>query len=103
MLLLKGAGEGIGAPTGLHHALPSALCPRGVSKPLTLRLATELLAAAELPHADGLVVATAAAAAESAYGADSVEFVAFAVVDNWDTGVSGALSTGRERVSSAHV
>ncbi len=105
MLLLKGTGEGIEAPMGLHHALPSALCPRGVSKPLTLRLATGLLAAAELPHAGGLVIATAAAAAESACVADSVCCATFAVADTWVTEVSGALGTscGREGVTSADV
>ena len=103
-LLLKGIGEGTEAPMGLHHALPSALCPRGVSNPLTLRLATGLLAAAELPHADGLVIATAAAA-ESACGADSACCATFAIVDSWLAGVSGALGTGcgREGVTPADV
>ena len=104
MLLLEGTGEGIRAPMGLHHALPSALCPRGVLNPLTLRLATGLLAATELPHADGLVIATAAAA-ESACGADSACCATFAIVDSWLAGVSGALGTGcgREGVTPADV
>lgn len=103
VLLPKGTGEGTEAPMGLHHALPSAFCPRGVSKPLTLRLATGLLAAAELPHAAGLIIA-AAAAAESAC-ADSVCCAAFATVDSWATGLGGALGTGceHEGVSSADV
>lgn len=94
MLLLKGTADANEPAAGLAHAVPSAFCPRGVSNPLTLRLATGLLAVAELPHAHGLAFAADLA---------SVGCSAAIAVVSCVTGVIGALGVGmvRDGVSSA--
>ena len=95
MLLLKGPAEANEPATGLAHAVPSVFCPRGVSKPLTLRLATGLLAVAELPQAPGL----APDIADRASICCAAPIAGVICV----TGVNGALGAGivRDGVSSA--